>query len=133
MAFCSPCVHVADYRKTYAADQAPLYQYLCSELGWPVDSGKLAELQAANAAKLAELEEKLKDAEENLGETDVRDVLLAKAEYLGAIGDREAAVQAYDVVEKKTASGGSKVDLLFNQIRCEPMQLLAGHDWVGAG
>lgn len=110
-----------------------MYQYLCSELGWPIDSGKLAELQAANAAKLAELEEKLKDAEENLGETDVRDVLLAKAEYLGAIGDREAAVQAYDVVEKKTASGGSKVDLLFSQIRCESMQQLAGHGCVGVG
>ena len=99
------------------ADLAPLYQYLCSELGWTLDSTKLAEMQAANAAKLTELDAKQKDAEENLGETEVRDVMLARAEYLGSIGDREAAAQAFDAVEKKTASGGNKVDLLFSQIR----------------
>lgn len=100
------------------ADLAPLYQHLCSELGWTLDSSKLAEMQAANTLKLAELDDKQKDAEENLGETEVRDVMLARAEYLGSIGDREAASQAFDAVEKKTASGGNKVDLLFSQIRC---------------
>ncbi|GLC35455.1 hypothetical protein PLESTB_000205300 [Pleodorina starrii] len=104
---------------------APLYQHLCSELGWTLDSAKLAEMQAANTAKLAELDEKQKDAEENLGETEVRDVMLARAEYLGSIGDREAAAQAFDAVEKKTASGGNKVDLLLSQIR---LSILYG-DW----
>ncbi|PNH04218.1 putative 26S proteasome non-ATPase regulatory subunit 6 [Tetrabaena socialis] len=96
---------------------SPLYQHLATELGWELDAAKLAEMQAANSAKLAKLEEKRKDAEENLGETEVRDAMLAKAEYLGSIGDREAAVVAYDAVEKKTASGGALVDLLFSQIR----------------
>ncbi|KAG2497130.1 hypothetical protein HYH03_004721 [Edaphochlamys debaryana] len=82
-------------------------------------------MQAANEAKLKELDEKTKDAEENLGETEVRDAMLAKAEYLGSIGDREAAAPAYDAVEKKTASGGNRVDLLFSQIR---LQMLYG-DW----
>ncbi|EFJ50115.1 26S proteasome regulatory complex [Volvox carteri f. nagariensis] len=101
----------------YEGNLAPLYQYLCSELGWTLDSEKLGLMQAANAAKLAEFDEKQKDAEENLGETEVRDVMLARAEYLGSISDREAASQAFDAVEKKTASGGNKVDLLFSQIR----------------
>lgn len=96
---------------------APLYQYLCTDLGLPLDAAKLAEMQAANTAKLVELEAKTKDAEENLGETEVRDGLLAKAEYLASIGDKAGAVAAFDVVEKKTAGSGNKVDLVFSQIR----------------
>ena len=100
------------------ADLAPLYQYLCTELGWPLDSARLTAMQEVNAGKVAELELKRKDAEENLGETEVRDAMLAKAEFLGSVCDREAAGKAYDEVEKKTASGGNRVDLLLSQIRC---------------
>lgn len=58
------------------------------------------------------------DAEENLGETEVRDALFAKANFLGNIGDRDAAAKAYKETEDKTASGGSKADMVFSQIRC---------------
>ena len=57
------------------------------------------------------------DAEENLGETEVRDALHAKATFLAKIGDREAAAAAYKDTEDKTASGGSKADMVFSQIR----------------
>jgi 26S proteasome regulatory subunit N7 len=57
------------------------------------------------------------DAEENLGETEVRDALHAKANFLGKVGDREAAATAYKETEDKTASGGSKADMVFSQIR----------------
>jgi len=60
----------------------------------------------------------LQDAEENLGETEVRDALHAKATFLGKIGDREAAAKAFKDTEDKTASGGSKADMVFSQIRC---------------
>ncbi len=96
---------------------APFYQLLCTELGIPMDTAKVAEMQTAIAAKLAELDEKVKDAEENLGETEVRDGMLAKAEFLASIGDKPAAVAAFDAVEKKTAGSGNKVDLVFSQIR----------------
>jgi 26S proteasome regulatory subunit N7 len=109
-----------------SADLAPLYQYICTELGWELDSTKLTEMQDSNKAKLLELDAKQKDAEENLGETEVRDVMLARAEYLGNIGDREAASQAFDAVEKKTSSGGNRVDLLFSQIRCVDTSRLPG-------
>lgn len=48
----------------------------------------LSSLKAANEARLAELEAGIKDAKANLGETDVRDAMLAKAEYLVEIGNR---------------------------------------------
>lgn len=59
----------------------------------------------------------LQDAEENLGETEVRDALHAKATFLGKVGDREAAAAAFKATEDKTASGGSKADMVFSQIR----------------
>lgn len=42
----------------------------------------------------------------------------AKATFLGKIGDREAAAAAFKETEDKTASGGSKADMVFSQIRC---------------
>lgn len=42
----------------------------------------------------------------------------AKATFLGKIGDREAAAAAFKETEEKTASGGSKADMVFSQIRC---------------
>ena len=43
-------------------------------------------MQSANQAKLQELEGKIKDAEENLGDTEVKEALTAKADYLCRIG-----------------------------------------------
>ena len=55
--------------------------------------------------------------EENLGETEIRDALHAKARFLGDIGDRDAATAAFKATEEKTAIGGSKADMVFSQIR----------------
>jgi hypothetical protein len=99
------------------ADLAPIYEHVCSELGLQVDASKLAGMKERNAIKLAELEAKIADAQENLGETEVRDALLAKAEFLADIGDREAATKAFEAAEAKTAGSGNKMDLVFSQIR----------------
>lgn len=69
-----------------AAELGPVYEQLCEELGWPVDSGRLQKLRAANAAKLKELEAKIADAEENLGDVEVREARAAKADYLCITG-----------------------------------------------
>lgn len=50
---------------------ARTYEEACAEFGWPVDQSKLAAMRAANGAKMEELEGKIKDAEENLGDTEV--------------------------------------------------------------
>lgn len=106
---------------------APYYEHICGELGWELQQGKLQEMQASNAKQLEELAAKIKDAEENLGETEVRDALHAKASFLGSIGDREAAAAAYKDTEDKTASGASKADMVFAQIRLAILY----QDWHG--
>lgn len=50
----------------------------------------------------------------------MRDALLAKAEYLASIGDKDLAVAAFKTTEEKTAGGGNKLDLIFSQIRSVP-------------
>ena len=67
---------------------APFYSSLCSELGRPVDSELLQQLEAANKTELGRLDEAIEDAEKNLGDSELKDALLAKAEYLCRIGDK---------------------------------------------
>lgn len=98
-------------------DLAPMYEYFCEEFGWDVDDLRLTAMKEKNEKQAKELDEKIKDAEDNLGETDVRDACLAKADYYASIGDRENAIKAYKITEDKTPSVGGKIDLVFSQIR----------------
>ena len=43
-------------------------------------------MKTANATRLAQLDADVRDAQENLGETEVRDLMKARAEYLARIG-----------------------------------------------
>lgn len=99
------------------AGAAPLYEQVCKELGWTSDSNQLSSMRASNEKALQEYEDKIKDAEENLGDIEVRDAHRAKADFLAKIGDREAAGKAYAVTEKKTAGAGQKLDLVFSLLR----------------
>ena len=67
-------------------DAAPLYETVCKDLGWTADTGRVAAMKSANEAELVKLEASIKDAEENLGDIEVRDAYLAKADYLYKIG-----------------------------------------------
>lgn len=67
---------------------APYYEEVCKELGWSLDSKLLQQMKAANTDKLKKLDEAIEDAEKNLGETEIRDFMLEKAEYLSKIGDK---------------------------------------------
>jgi len=98
-------------------DMAPFYSYLCETYSWTADAALATKLAAANAAKLATLEEVIKDADENLGETEIREAYLAKAEYLCMIGDKEGAVAGFKVAKEKTVSLGHRLDIVFNLIR----------------
>ena len=70
------------------SDMAPYYELVCADLGWSVDQALLEKMKDANLAKLKELDNAVEDAEQNLGETEVRDFMLKKAEYLSKIGDK---------------------------------------------
>ena len=80
------CLRTLADAKLGLADLAPLYEFLCQEVGWNPDASQLKRMQSANQTKLQELEAKIKDAEENLGDTEVKEALTAKADYLCRIG-----------------------------------------------
>lgn len=54
----------------------------------PPNGDLLSQLEKKNSAALTEMEDKLKDAEENLGESEVSELLRAKAMYLCRIGSK---------------------------------------------
>jgi len=99
------------------AEAAPLYASVCAELGWPLDSALLAELKSKNESAAAAHDAKVADCEENLGESEVREALLAKAEYLVQAGDRAAAAAAFEATEKKTVALGLKMEYGFTLMR----------------
>jgi 26S proteasome regulatory subunit N7 len=55
----------------------------------PSDAQSLLEkLREKNTQELKKLDEKLEDAEKNLGETEISDALRARASYLAKIGEK---------------------------------------------
>ena len=67
---------------------APFYEELCKDLKWKCDESLLKKMKAANETELKKLDVSIEDAEKNLGETEVREFMLKKAEYLCKIGDK---------------------------------------------
>ena len=65
-----------------------MYEAFCEELGWKKDEAKLAQMKVRNQEKLAALDAAMTDAEENLGDIEVRDAFLARADFLCRIGAR---------------------------------------------
>jgi len=98
-------------------NMAPLYEIVCKDLRWKVDSTLLNKMKEENKKTLAELEAKIKDAEENLGESEHREALLKKAEHLSRIGDKDGAIEAIRATTTKTVGLGNRMDLVFLNIR----------------
>jgi len=98
-------------------NMARFYEDTCNEMSWPIDRVKLQKMKDENKKKLSELEEKIEDAEKNQGETEIRDAMLAKAEFLCKIGEKDDALTAFRLTFEKTVSLGMKLDLVFHQIR----------------
>lgn len=96
---------------------APFYLECCKDLNWQVEPKLLEQMQAINLAKIKELDAKIEDAEKNLGETEIREANLLKAEYLSLIGDREGSLAQFRKTYEKTVTLGHRLDLVFHQIR----------------
>lgn len=103
----------------WANNMSCVYQHICKHLEWTEDAEKLASMQAANAAKVKEFDERVAYCEVNMGDVEVRDTYMAKADYLINIGDKAGAQAAYDEVEKKTSVANIRLTIVFNQIRLE--------------
>ncbi len=76
---------------------APYFEALCKELKWQVDTDLLSKMKKANEDELKRLDEVLEDAEKNQGESEIRDAMMAKAEYLIRIGDKVWIQTIYSV------------------------------------
>ncbi|KAI8818999.1 26S proteasome subunit RPN7-domain-containing protein [Fimicolochytrium jonesii] len=106
---------VLEYIK--ADKMAPYYTHLSTELAFPRDNTLLSELKKDNEEELKKLDAKLEDAEQNLGETDISDALIARAGFFARIGDKEKALAAYRLAFDKTGPLGHRIDLVFATIR----------------
>jgi len=95
----------------------PYIALIADALPLGIPQQQIDEMATANAAELKELDEKVVDAEKNLGDSEVRDALLARARFLARIGNIEAAVAAADKCAGKTLAIGQKLDLCFLKIR----------------
>lgn len=69
-------------------NMAPYYEALCKSLEWQIDVDLLNKMKKANEEELKRLDNELEDAEKILGESEIRDAMMAKAEYLCRIGDK---------------------------------------------
>jgi len=98
-------------------NMTPYYQFLCQSLGWMEDEDLVKVMKAENDKTLAGFDEKEKDAEKNLGDSEVREVKLARANYLAVIGEKDKAVAAYNDTDEKTVGMGGKIDLSLAKIR----------------
>lgn len=64
------------------------YLDLCDQFKWKQDSNLVNRMKSENEKTLKELDAKIEDATENLGESEVREALLAKAIFYAKIGDK---------------------------------------------
>jgi len=96
----------------------PYYEeYLCPAPLGAADEALKATLKAKNDEELAKIEETIVDAKENLGDMEVRDALLAKADFFNRIGDKDKAIEAYKVALEKTVGAGGRLDNVLTCIR----------------
>jgi len=98
-------------------DMSPFYEEVCKDLGWTIDLKLLTTMKERNEAQLKELDAAIEDAEQNLGEMEVRESNLKKAEYLCSIGNKEASLSAFRKTYDKTVSLGHRLDIIFHNIR----------------
>lgn len=96
---------------------APFYKRVCAEFQWPEDAALAASMAAANAEELKALDERLADAEQNLGDIEVLEALLAKARMFSRVGDQQAALEAFKVAGEKPQSSNQRILVALHVIR----------------
>ena len=72
---------------------APYYRIVTSSDALPLDNALLESLEKSNKGELEKLEERLEEAKKQEGESDIADVLRAKANYLTRIGDKVRVIE----------------------------------------
>ncbi|CAL9058829.1 unnamed protein product [Musa banksii] len=94
-------------------DMASLYESLAVASVLEMDTAVLDRMRKRIEDELKTLDDKIADAEENLGESEVREAHLAKSLFFIRIGDKEKALEQLKTTEEKTVAAGQKMDLVF--------------------
>ncbi|KAK8511377.1 hypothetical protein V6N13_013788 [Hibiscus sabdariffa] len=94
-------------------EMTPYYETLVADKVVELDQSVLDSMRAKNEDEIKKLDDKIADAEENLGESEVREAHLAKSLYYIQIGEKEKALEQLKVTETKTVAVGQKMDLVF--------------------
>jgi 26S proteasome regulatory subunit N7 len=94
-----------------------LFLHLAEDLHHHPKPEVLKAMQQSNEEELKKIEERIEDAEKNLGETEVNDGLVKKAEFFARIGDKDKSLPAYRFALDKISTLGSRIDILFATIR----------------
>ncbi|KAH9578926.1 Proteasome component (PCI) domain [Trypanosoma melophagium] len=103
-------------KEVYDHNMGPYLRFLCESFGWTLDESKVNEMDIINGKKLEELDARIKDAQENLGDVEVREGLLAKCEHFARIGDLQECLKFNTECSGKTLAAGPKLDLCFQRI-----------------
>uniref|UniRef100_A0AAV1UXS7 PCI domain-containing protein n=1 Tax=Peronospora matthiolae TaxID=2874970 RepID=A0AAV1UXS7_9STRA len=98
-------------------DMAPFYRLVCDTFQWPINATLEAAMRDKNAQELAQLNDQLADAEQNLGDIEVLEALLAKARLFSRIGDKDKALEAFAVASEKPQSINQKILVTLHVIR----------------
>lgn len=96
---------------------APFYKYVTEVVKIPFDQALYASMKKANKDELQRFDEKVEDAQQNMGETEVNEALLGKADYYASIGDKENALAAYNDLLEKSITPGTRIDIVFTLVR----------------
>ncbi|GAA0175484.1 hypothetical protein Leryth_008564 [Lithospermum erythrorhizon] len=112
-------VRLRDEVQTFVTsnDMVPLYETLVGEGVLSLDQKLMDEMRAKNEDELKKIDEKITDAEENLGESEVREAHLAKSLFYIRIGNKGKALEQLKVTESKTVAVGQKMDLVFHTLQ----------------
>lgn len=88
-----------------------------SGVNLPWDQKYYDELKKANEEELAAIQKEEDDATEREGDTEIQTARGKRAELYARIGDKDAALAAYESLMEKTGILGSKIDIVLAIIR----------------
>ncbi|KAG6867587.1 hypothetical protein C0993_000837 [Termitomyces sp. T159_Od127] len=105
--------------KGISADQmAPYYKIITTtSSALTPDPALLSSMEASNASELKKLDERLEEATNTEGESEISDALKARANYLTRIGDKDRAIEAQNLALDKTPGIGSRIDIVLTLAR----------------
>ncbi|OBA22827.1 PCI-domain-containing protein [Metschnikowia bicuspidata var. bicuspidata NRRL YB-4993] len=124
---------------------APYYQHLAAEMpaDFPLDDALYRELAAHNAARIAELELTIQQAQaDDESEIDVVAETGKLAQYCATILDRKRAAQTHEALLALTPGTGPKIDVLltmarmdffFHDLRGVARHLAEAQAWIDKG